>query len=134
MGASLPPHRKSASRARSMIPGFPRMRFAIAWPKAASGWAMWITSFSMAIPLWLREKLFLKDLLRKEFRKIDGAGKWNGQLLFSEHHLSHAASAFFPSPFEEAVVLTMDGVGDWATTSAAIGKGNSLEVIKEIQD
>ncbi len=91
-----------------------------------------IRSFSMAIPLWLREKLFLKDLLRKEFRKIDGAGKWNGQLLFSEHHLSHAASAFFPSPFEEAVVLTMDGVGEWATTSAAIGKGNSLEVIKEI--
>ena len=57
---------------------------------------------------------------------------WNEQLLFSEHHLSHAASAFFPSPFEEAVVLTMDGVGEWATTSAAIGKGNSLEVIKEI--
>ena len=91
-----------------------------------------IKSFSMAIPLWLREKLFLKDLLQKELRKIDGDGKWNGQLLFSEHHLSHAASAFFPSPFEEAVVLTMDGVGEWATTSVAIGKGNSLEVIKEI--
>jgi len=91
-----------------------------------------IKSFSMAIPLWLREKLFLKDLLLKEFRKIDGDGKWNKQLLFSEHHLSHAASAFFPSPFEEAVVLTMDGVGEWATTSVAIGKGNSLEVIKEI--
>jgi carbamoyltransferase len=91
-----------------------------------------IKSFSMAIPLWLREKLFLKDLLQKEFRKINGDGKWNGQLLFSEHHLSHAASAFFPSPFEEAVVLTMDGVGEWATTSVAIGKGNSLEVIKEI--
>ncbi len=91
-----------------------------------------IKSFSMAIPLWLREKLFLKDLLQKEFRKIDGVGKWNEQLLFSEHHLSHAASAFFPSPFDEAVVLTMDGVGEWATTSAAIGKGNSLEVIKEI--
>ncbi len=91
-----------------------------------------IKSFSMAIPLWLREKLFLKDLLLKEFRKIDSDGKWNGRLLFSEHHLSHAASAFFPSPFEEAVVLTMDGVGEWATTSVAIGKGNSLEVIKEI--
>ena len=91
-----------------------------------------IRSFSMAIPLWLREKLFLKDLLRKEFRKIDDAGEWNGQLLFSEHHLSHAASAFFPSPFEEAVILTMDGVGEWATTSAAIGSGNSLRVIKEI--
>jgi carbamoyltransferase len=91
-----------------------------------------IKSFSMAIPLWLREKLFLKDLLLKEFRKIDGDGKWNKQILFSEHHLSHAASAFFPSPFEEAVVLTMDGVGEWATTSVAIGKGNNLEVIKEI--
>jgi carbamoyltransferase len=91
-----------------------------------------IKSFSMAIPLWLREKLFLKDLLMKEFRKIDGDGKWNKRLLFSEHHLSHAASAFFPSPFEEAVVLTMDGVGEWATTSVAIGNGNSLEVIKEI--
>jgi carbamoyltransferase len=91
-----------------------------------------IKSFAMAIPLWLREKLFLKDLLLKEFRKIDFNSKWNGQILFSEHHLSHAASAFFPSPFEEAVVLTMDGVGEWATTSVAIGKGNNLEVIKEI--
>ena len=89
-------------------------------------------SFRMAIPLWLREKLFLKDLLKKEFRSLEGDGGWNGSLLFSEHHLSHAASAFFPSPFEEAVVLTMDGVGEWATTSAAIGKGNKLEVHKEI--
>ena len=91
-----------------------------------------IKSFSMAIPLWLREKLFLKDLLNKELAKIDGSGGWNEQLLFSEHHLSHAASAFFPSPFGEAVVLTMDGVGEWATTSAAIGKENRLEVFKEI--
>jgi carbamoyltransferase len=91
-----------------------------------------IKSFSMAIPLWLREKLFLKDLLLKEFRKLDKDNIWNKKLLFSEHHLSHAASAFFPSPFEEAVVLTMDGVGEWATTSVAIGKGNKLEVIKEI--
>src|SRR5215831_11634657 len=91
------------------------------------------TSFRMAIPLWLREKLFLKDLLLKELRKKGkGGGAWNGQLLFSEHHLSHAASAFFPSPFDEAVVLTMDGVGEWATTSAAIGKGSTLEVYKEI--
>ena len=89
-------------------------------------------SFRMAIPLWLREKLFLKDLLKNELGKIDGDGGWNGKLLFSEHHLSHAASAFFPSPFEEAVVLTMDGVGEWATTSAAIGKGHDLEVHKEI--
>jgi carbamoyltransferase len=90
------------------------------------------SSFAMAIPLWLREKLFLKDLLYKEFRKLEGGSDLTVQLLFSEHHLSHAASAFFPSPFEEAVVLTMDGVGEWATTSAAIGKGSSLEVIKEI--
>jgi len=89
-------------------------------------------TFRMAIPLWLREKLFLKDLLLKELRKISGNGKWNEELLFSEHHLSHAASAFFPSPFDEAIVLTMDGVGEWATTSAAIGKGNRLEVQKEI--
>jgi carbamoyltransferase len=88
-------------------------------------------SFRMAIPLWLREKLFLKDLLRKELKAIGGGG-WNGSLLFSEHHLSHAASAFFPSPFEEAVVLTMDGVGEWATTSATVGRGNRLEVHKEI--
>ena len=89
-------------------------------------------SFRMSIPLWLREKLFLKDLLTKELKKADGHGAWNGELLFSEHHLSHAASAFFPSPFEEAVVLTMDGVGEWATTSAAIGRGHTLEVFKEI--
>jgi carbamoyltransferase len=89
-------------------------------------------SFRMSIPLWLREKLFLKDLLLKEMRKLEDGSKWNGELLFSEHHLSHAASVFFPSPFEEAVVLTMDGVGEWATTSAAIGRGKSLEVYKEI--
>jgi carbamoyltransferase len=89
-------------------------------------------SFRMAIPLWLREKLFLKDLLRQELAKLDRRASWNGELLFSEHHLSHAASAFFPSPFDEAVVLTMDGVGEWATTSAAIGKANALEVHKEI--
>ena len=90
------------------------------------------TTFRMSMPLWLREKLFLKDLLRKAVRKVDGGKDWNGELLFSEHHLSHAASAFFPSPFDEAVVLTMDGVGEWATTSAAIGKGNGLVVHKEI--
>jgi carbamoyltransferase len=89
-------------------------------------------SLSMAIPLWLREKLFLKDLLLKQLHKLGTGGGWNERLLFSEHHLSHAASAFFPSPFEEAVVLTMDGVGEWATTSAAIGKGSSLQVHKEI--
>ncbi len=89
-------------------------------------------SFRMSIPLWLREKLFLKNLLLKELTKLDKKTGWNKQLLFSEHHLSHAASAFYPSPFEEAVVLTMDGVGEWATTSAAIGRGNTLEVFNEI--
>src|SRR6266436_5842244 len=89
-------------------------------------------SFRMAIPLWLREKLFLKGLLKNELGKIDGRDGWNEQLLFSEHHLSHAASAFFPSPFDEAVILTMDGVGEWATTSSAIGHGNHLEIAKEI--
>jgi carbamoyltransferase len=89
-------------------------------------------SFRMAIPLWLREKLFLKDFLKNELGKIGGNRGWSEKLLFSEHHLSHAASAFFPSPFEEAVVLTMDGVGEWATTSAAIGVGNGIQVHKEI--
>ena len=88
------------------------------------------TSFRMAIPLWLREKLFLKRMLMEEFDKLDS--NWNGRLLFSEHHLSHAASAFFPSPFEEAAILTMDGVGEWATTSAAVGTNNRIEVHKEI--
>ena len=89
-------------------------------------------SFRMAIPLWLREKLFLRNLLNKELGRLDRGVDWPGRLLFSEHHLSHAASAFFPSPFEEALVLTMDGVGEWATTSAAIGRGNRLSVEKEI--
>ena len=89
-------------------------------------------SFRMSIPLWLREKLFLKGLLKQELERVAAGTGWNGELLFSEHHLSHAASAFFPSPFEKAVVLTMDGVGEWATTSVAIGNGSSLEVQKEI--
>ena len=89
-------------------------------------------SFRMAIPVWLREKLFLKDLLLKELKNFAPGYDWDSRLRFSEHHLSHAASAFFPSPFEEAAVLTMDGVGEWATTSLAIGRGNKLEVIKEI--
>lgn len=89
-------------------------------------------SFKMAIPIWLREKLFLKDLLIKELEAVAKCGGWEKKLKFSEHHLSHAASAFFPSPFENAAVLTMDGVGEWATTSLAIGDGNSLKVQKEI--
>jgi carbamoyltransferase len=88
-------------------------------------------SFKMAIPLWLKEKLFQKSLLRKQLKQFDEEIS-SDKLLFTEHHLSHAASAFFPSPFERAVVLTMDGVGEWATTSAAIGDGNKLEIFQEI--
>ncbi|MSP43815.1 MAG: hypothetical protein EXR08_10730 [Alphaproteobacteria bacterium] len=89
-------------------------------------------SFRMSIPLWLREKLFQKDLLHKQFCKFDENYDWENRLLFSEHHLSHAASAFFPSPYEEAAVLTLDGVGEWATASAAIGRGPTLAIFKEM--
>ena len=90
------------------------------------------TSFRMAIPLWLREKLFQKRLLRQELERFAPEADWEARLLFAEHHQSHAASAFFASPYEEALVLTMDGVGEWATTSVAIGRGSSLEMVKEI--
>ena len=89
-------------------------------------------SFRMAIPVWLKEKLFQKQLLRKELMEHAPDYDWERRLLFTEHHQSHAASAFFPSPFEEAVILTMDGVGEWATTSVGIGRGNQLEMIREI--
>ncbi len=89
------------------------------------------TSFRMAMPLWLREKLFQKQIIAKELKKLS-PGFDVGKLLFTEHHLSHAASAFYPSPFEEAAVLTMDGVGEWATMTLAIGKGNDLKVHKEL--
>ena len=88
-------------------------------------------SFKMSIPLWLREKLFQKNLLRGELAKYSGDFD-KDRLLFCEHHLSHAASAFYPSPFQQAAVLTMDGVGEWATTSAAIGNGHRLEIFQEI--
>ncbi len=90
-------------------------------------------SFLRAMPIWLKEKLYLKTLLRRELRAL--AAKKNAplpQLLFTEHHQSHAASAFFPSPFKEAAVLCLDGVGEWATTSAWIGKGNDLQPLWEI--
>ena len=90
------------------------------------------TSFRQAVPLWLREKLFQKSLLVKELESIAENVAWEPKLIFSEHHLSHAASAFFPSPFKRAAVLTMDGVGEWTTTSLALGDGGSLEVIREI--
>jgi carbamoyltransferase len=88
-------------------------------------------SFKMSIPLWLREKLFQKSLLRDELEEFTGHFD-KSRLLFCEHHLSHAASAFYPSPFDNAAVLTMDGVGEWATTSAAVGNGNRLEIFQEI--
>ena len=90
-------------------------------------------SFSKAMPLWIKEKLFQKNLLFNKLKEHDENFKSDENIYFSDHHLSHAASAFFPSPFEEAVVLTADGVGEWATTTVAVGKGNDLEVKKEIQ-
>jgi carbamoyltransferase len=89
-------------------------------------------SFRMAIPVWLKEKLFQKALLRDEFARWVPDFDWHNKLLFGEHHQSHAASAFFPSPFEQAVVLTMDGVGEWATTSLAMGEGHELQMLREI--
>jgi carbamoyltransferase len=89
-------------------------------------------SFCMAMPIWLKDKLFQKKMLFNELKKHDRNFHDDKKIHFSEHHLSHAASAFFPSPFEEAIVLTADGVGEWATTTVAIGKGNNLEIKKEI--
>ena len=90
-------------------------------------------SFAASMPIWVKDKLFQKSLILKELKSIfTNDIECYDKLLFSEHHLSHAASAFYPSPFEEAAVLTMDGVGEWTTTSLAIGKGNSLKVHKEI--
>jgi len=91
-----------------------------------------LRSFSMAMPVWLREKLFQKSLLKGELKRYAADYDWNRRLLFAEHHQSHAASAFFASPFQEAVVLTMDGVGEWATTSVGFGCGNHLEMRREI--
>ena len=89
-------------------------------------------SFCMAMPLWLKDKLFQKKMLFNELIRHDKNFINDKKIYFSDHHLSHAASAFFPSPFEEAIVLTADGVGEWATTTVAIGKGNNLEIKKEI--
>ena len=89
-------------------------------------------SFAKAMPLWIKEKLFQKNLLFNKLKEHDRNYKSDDNIFFSDHHLSHAASAFFPSPFNEAVVLTADGVGEWATTTVAVGKNNSLEIKKEI--
>ena len=91
-------------------------------------------SFAQSLPMWLKDKLFQRQALCKALAACLGDQiDWSGRLLFSEHHLSHAASAFFPSPFEEAAVLTMDGVGEWTTTSLALGKGHRLAVQREIR-
>ena len=91
------------------------------------------TSFAKAMPVWIKEKLFQKSVLIKELKStLDESVNWRERLLFSEHHLSHAASAYYPSPFESAAVLTLDGVGEWTTTSLAIGKKSDLEILKEI--
>ena len=91
-----------------------------------------LRSFRSAMPVWLREKLFQKRLLAKALAAVDASFRGPSSILFSEHHYSHAASAFFPSPFDEAIVLTLDGVGEWATTTVAVGQGNSCEIVKEI--
>ena len=91
------------------------------------------TSFAKAMPVWIKDKLFQKSALIKELKStLDDSIDWSQRLLFSEHHLSHAASAYYPSPFDSAAVLTLDGVGEWTTTSLAIGKGSDLKVVKEI--
>jgi carbamoyltransferase len=89
-------------------------------------------SFAMAIPLWIREKLFQKDIIRHELQALAPDFDWKSRLLFTEHHVSHAASAFYASPYAEAAVLTMDGVGEWCTASAAVGRGNDLKIVNEL--
>ncbi len=89
-------------------------------------------SFRTALPVWVKDKLFQKSQLAKELKALDPDVRWGEKLLFSEHHLSHAASAYYPSPFQRAAVLTMDGVGEWTTTSVALGNGRDLKVSKEI--
>ncbi len=93
---------------------------------------MGFKSFSLSMPIWLREKLFQKKFLFDKLKQHDENFKEINKIKFSEHHYSHAASAFFPSPFEEAIILTLDGVGEWATSTIAIGKKNQLKIIKEI--
>lgn len=92
-----------------------------------------LQSFIVAMPVWLREKLFLKRLIYSELKKVGNYAKKNIKLLFPEHHLSHSASAFYPSPYEEAAILTIDGVGEWATASISHGKGKEIKILKELQ-
>ena len=92
-----------------------------------------LPSFITSIPVWLKEKMFLKRLLFEELEKVEPFDRKKAKLLFPEHHLSHAASAFYPSPFDEAAILTIDGVGEWATASICHGKGKDIRIIKELK-
>jgi carbamoyltransferase len=92
-----------------------------------------LQSFMAAMPVWIKEKLFLKKILHEELEKVGEYDKKKVKFLFPEHHLSHAASAFYPSPFEEAAILTIDGVGEWATASIGHGKGSDIEILKELR-
>lgn len=96
---------------------------------APKGWA----SFLASMPVWIKEKLFLKKIIREELNKIEKVNKKKLKLLFPEHHLSHAASAFYVSPFEKAAILTIDGVGEWSTASICLGEGNAITVLKEME-
>jgi carbamoyltransferase len=91
-----------------------------------------LRSFQKSMPIWIKEKLFQKDLLRRELETMAPDVDWCQRLLFAEHHISHAASAYYPSPFADALVLTLDGVGEWCTTSAGIGRGNELSIEREL--
>jgi carbamoyltransferase len=92
-----------------------------------------LLSFMKAMPIWIKEKLFLKRILHEELEKVGDYDKKKVKLLFPEHHLSHAASAFYPSPYDEAAILTIDGVGEWATASIGHGKGSQIEILKELR-
>jgi carbamoyltransferase len=92
-----------------------------------------LASFAKAMPLWVHEKLFLRRFIVKEFTELAEKIDWDSRLMFSEHHYSHAASAFFPSPFNDAAILTVDGVGEWATTSLALGSDTRIEMLREIR-
>ncbi len=92
-----------------------------------------VSSFVTAIPVWVKEKMFLKSLLTRELKKLGAYDPRKQPLLFPEHHLSHAASAFFASPFEEALIVTIDGVGEWSTASISIGRGNNIQILKELR-
>ncbi|RMF20265.1 MAG: hypothetical protein D6765_17080, partial [Bacteroidetes bacterium] len=92
-----------------------------------------LRSFITAIPVWLREKMFLKRVINEELEKIMPFDKKKLRLLFPEHHLSHAASAFYPSNYERAAILTLDGVGEWATASIGVGEGEHIEILRELR-